>query len=270
MSEPVVETLSAADIPSNVRLSNSVGWPDTEAEWRVIHEAALVLGARRDGELIGQGALGLYEGAGSIAKMVIAPDAQRQGIGAAILDGLLSEAESRSRPVVGLVATAFGRRLYESRGFEALGGVCILMGTPRLEEALAGAPPVGEAEQILAIERRFNGSSRTAVLCGRLRESSATALLAGGFALATAHEFGARLGPVLADSEEAARALTMSIFCALGGPVRVDVPAEQSAFRAWLLGLGLVEKGVNVEMARGGALPWNTQQRFALATQAWG
>jgi len=191
MSEPVVETLSAADIPSNVRLSNSVGWLDTEAEWRVIHEAALVLGARRDGELIGQGALGLYQGAGSIAKMLIAPDAQRQGIGAAILDGLLSEADSRSLPIVGLVATAFGRPLYESRGFEALGGVCILMGTPRLEEALAVAPPVGEAEQILAIERRFNGSSRTAVLCGRLRESSATALLAGGFALATAHEFGA-------------------------------------------------------------------------------
>ena len=69
---------------------------------------------------------------------------------------------------------------------------------------------------------------------------------------------------------DAARALTMSIFRALGGPVRVDVPAEQSAFRAWLLGLGLVEKGVNVEMARGGVLPWNTPQRLALATQAWG
>ncbi|HEY5376965.1 MAG TPA: hypothetical protein VIK01_24960 [Polyangiaceae bacterium] len=80
----------------------------------------------------------------------------------------------------------------------------------------------------------------------------------------------ARLGPVLADAEETARALTMSIFRAVGGPVRVDVPAEQRAFRAWLLGLGLVEKGVNVEMARGGALHWNTPRRFALATQAWG
>ena len=62
----------------------------------------------------------------------------------------------------------------------------------------------------------------------------------------------------------------MSIFRAVAGPVRVDVPAQRSAFRAWLLGLGLVEKGVNVEMARGGALPWDVPQRFALATQAFG
>jgi hypothetical protein len=145
-----------------------------------------------------------------------------------------------------------------------------LMGTPRLDDTLTAAPPVSDAEQILALERRFNGSARTAVLRGRLRESSATALLAGGFALATAHEFGARLGPVLADTEQTARTLTMSIFRAIGGPVRLDVPAEQTGFRAWLLELGLVEKGVNVEMSRGGALYWGTPQRFALATQAWG
>src|SRR5450432_1185264 len=156
MSALVVETLSTADIASNVRLCNSVGWPDTEAEWRVIHEAALVLGVRRDGQLLGQGALGLYPGAGSIAKMVVAPDARRNGIGAAILDALLNEAARRSLPVVGLVATALGRPLYESRGFEALGGVGILMGTPRLDEALTIAPPVNEAEQILELERRFN------------------------------------------------------------------------------------------------------------------
>jgi GNAT superfamily N-acetyltransferase len=270
MSELVVETLSASDIPSNVGLCRSVGWPDTEAEWRVVHEAALVLGVRRAGQLIGQGALGLYEAAGSIAKMVVAPDARRQGIGAAILDALLSEAKDRSLQVVGLVATALGRPLYEPRGFEALGGVCILMGTPRLDGALKVAPPVSDEEQIFALERRFAGSARAAVLRGRLRESNATALLGGGFALATAHEFGARLGPVLADTEETARVLTLSIFRAVGGPVRVDVPAERGAFRAWLLDLGLVEKGVNVEMARGGGLPWNVPQRFALATQAWG
>jgi len=32
----------------------------------------------------------------------------------------------------------------------------------------------------------------------------------------------------------------------------------------------LVEKGVHLEMARGGALPWCVPQRFGQATQAWG
>ncbi len=95
-AELVLEALSAEDIPKNVALSNSVGWPDTESEWRVIHRAALVLGVSRGGELVGQGALGLFQASASVAKMVVAPSAQRQGIGAKILDALLAEAERRS------------------------------------------------------------------------------------------------------------------------------------------------------------------------------
>jgi GNAT superfamily N-acetyltransferase len=270
MSALVVDTLTAADIPSNVRLSQAVGWADTEAEWRVIHEAALVLGVHRDAELVGQGALGSFEGAGSLAKMVVAPNAQRRGIGAAILDHALAEATSRGLSVVGLVATALGRPLYESRAFQPLGGVCILMGTPHLDAELPELPAALDAAQLCALEQRFTGSARTTMLRGRLRESCASAADAEGFVLATAHEVGARVGPLFAENEAAARALAMSVFRAVAGPVRVDVPAEQSSFRAWLLGLGLQEKGLNVEMSRGGVPPWRVAQRFALATQAWG
>jgi GNAT superfamily N-acetyltransferase len=270
MSPLVIDTLTVADIASNVRLSQSVGWPDTEGEWRVAHEAALVLGVRRDAELVGQGALGSFEGAGSLAKMVVAPHAQRQGVGAAILDHALGEATSRGLFVVSLVATALGRPLYESRAFQPLGGVCILVGTPRFDHALAELPAAPDAERLCALERRFTGSARTAMLRARFRESTASAADAGGFVLATAQQSGARVGPLFAESEEVARSLAMSVFRAAAGPVRVDVPAEQSAFRAWLLGLGLLEKGVNVEMSRGGQPPWRVAQRFALATQAWG
>jgi len=54
------------------------------------------------------------------------------------------------------------------------------------------------------------------------------------------------------------------------GPVRLDVPGEHRAFRDWLRGLGLVERGVHLEMARGRVLPWRVSERFGLATQAWG
>src|SRR3954454_23120960 len=120
-SELVIEALSEADISDNIALSKSVAWPDTESEWRVIHQAALVLGVKRAGELVGQGALGLFEASASIAKMVVAPSAQRQGIGAQILDALLGEADRRSLGRVGLVATPLGRPLYESRGFTPVG-----------------------------------------------------------------------------------------------------------------------------------------------------
>ena len=243
-SKIVVEALSERDLLQNVALSNSVGWPDSESEWRVIHQAALVLGVRRGGELIGQGALGLFEGSASIAKMVVAPSAQRQGVGAKILDALLTEAERRSLTRVGLVATALGRPLYESRGFAPGAEVAILVGTP---------PPTDES----------SGS-------GLLQEASASAIFGDGFALATTQRLGSRVGPIFADSEATARALTRDLFQRLTGPVRLDVPGEQRAFRHWLEGLGLLEKGVHLEMSRGGPLPWHVPQRFGQATQAWG
>ena len=247
-----------------------MGWPDTEAEWRVIHEAALVFGVRQGGELVGQGALGLYEGAGSIAKMVVLPSVRRQGIGAKILDRILGEAERRGLSALGLVATPLGRPLYESRGFVPVGDVVITMGTAQLTELSSTLSQASDAEPLLAIERRFMAGSRTNMLCGRLREACASALAPDGFALATAHDTGARIGPIVADGEETARLLASTLFQRLNGPVRLDVPGGQSAFRDWLLSLGLVEKGVHVEMARGGTLPWHVPERFCLATQAWG
>jgi len=269
-SELVVEALTPEDLPHNIALSKSVGWPDTESEWRVMYEAALVLGVKRDGELVGQGGLGLFEASASIAKMVVAPNAQRQGIGGRILDALLVEAERRALTSVGLVATALGRPLYESRGFTPLAEVAIFMGTPVLTGEPSGSASVEAAEQLLAIERRFTGNARSAVLRGRLQDAAASAICAGGFALATRQPLGSRIGPIFADSEETARTLTRDLFLRLGGPVRLDVPGEQRAFRGWLSSLGLLEKGVNLEMSRGGAPPWNVPQRFGQATQAWG
>jgi GNAT superfamily N-acetyltransferase len=269
-SSVVVEQLSGADIAQNVALSNSVAWPDTEGEWRVLHEAALVLGVRGDGALVGQGALGLCEGAGSVAQMIVADRARRQGIGAAILDELLAHAARRALSVVGLVATPLGRPLYETRGFAPVGEVVILVGTPLAGGAWQATNPVVDAAQIVAIELRFMATSRAAMLRGRLRESCASALAAGGFALATAHQSAARIGPIIADDEATARSLASALFHAVAGPVRLDVPADQGSFRAWLMSQGLVEKGVRVEMARGGALPWQVPERFGLATLAWG
>ena len=116
-TDPAVERLTAGHVPENVALARAVGWPDSASDWRILHEAAVVLGVRREGRLIGQGALGLYGAAGVIAKMIVAPDVQRQGVGLRLLDALLREAEDRAVGVVGLVATAAGRPLYERRGF---------------------------------------------------------------------------------------------------------------------------------------------------------
>jgi hypothetical protein len=192
------------------------------------------------------------------------------------LDALLAEAEQRSLTTLGLVATALGRPLYESRGFELTGEVAVFVGTPVLDAIREAVDPIADVESVIAYERRFVTCSRSALLRERHREASVTALCresdgrTSGFALAETKAPYTLVGPVIADSEQQARALTRTIFSSITGPVRIDVPAQQGAFRAWLSGLGLPELGLRPEMARGGTLPWQVPERFALAAQAWG
>lgn len=278
---PLIETLTPSDIPDNVALAQAVGWQDVESDWRVLHDAALVLGARRERRLVAQGALGVYGKAGTIAKMVVAPECQRGGLGAALLDALLHEASRQSVTIIGLVATPFGQPLYERRKFVTVGEVVVLTGTPaRITSDVAlteiGCGPLNDARVAADLNEQWLGCSRAAMLGARFREAAATAMTlsaAGprGFAMATAQGPLSLVGPIIAETENDARALTRHLFVNLSGGVRVDVPAEQGAFRTWLRGLGLRELGARSEMALGAArLPWQVPQRFALAAQAWG
>lgn len=273
MLEGIVEALSPADIAGNVALSASVGWPDTHQEWQAIYDAARVLGVRRADGLVAQGALCIFESAGSIAKMVVAPAAQRQGLGTKVFDRLLHEAEQHGLSALGLVATPLGQAMYATRGFRATGEVAIILGTPRLErwsESKLDIEPVVDVQQLLSLERRFMAGSRAAVLRGRLSQSCASAVCSGGFALATPQGNIARVGPIIAEDEPTARALTLALAARVKGPMRFDIPGEKAGFRAWLSELGLLEKGVHLEMALGSVPPWHVPARFALATQAWG
>jgi GNAT superfamily N-acetyltransferase len=271
-----IEHLTPADVPANVALSRSVGWKDVESEWRVLHDAGDVRGVRHEGRVVAQGVLGDYDNATTLAKMVVAGDWQRRGLGARLLDGFLAQADARGVPV-GLCATDLGRPLYESRQFEVSGELVILTGTAGLGTTGADAVvPLLDAETAVELDRRFSGCERGRMVRARFREAGAShrvALASGGqgFGLASAQGEGTLVGPILADTDDGARALAAALLSAAVGPVRIDVPVEHVAFRQWLQAIGLREQGVRVEMARGaGRMPWQVAERFALATQAWG
>jgi GNAT superfamily N-acetyltransferase len=272
-----IEVLSAADISENVTLARSVGWHDSEGDWRVMHAGAFVLGARHTGRLIAQGALGRFGRVGTIAKMIVANDFQRQGLGSRILQALLAEALRAGIEQLGLVATPFGRPVYERAGFVTVGDVVVLTGIPRVAEGSTHATQLSSAGSASALERRFFACDRSTVIDARFHEAIASAAVsepnAGtqAYALATAQEAHAPIGPVIAENETQAHAVVSSIFGKLGRAVRIDVPAEHVSFRAWLRSIGLEEQTVRAEMSSDGRrLPWQVPERFALIAQAWG
>ncbi len=278
MSTPAVvfdiERLAPTDVPANVALSQSVGWKDMESEWRVLHRAGEVRGVRHAGRVVVQGVLGDYGTAATLAKMIVATEWQRRGLGARLLDGFLADADARGTPV-GLCATDLGRPLYASRGFEVSGELMILTGTPNLGTTTPGSV-VGplDVQRAVDLDRRFSGCDRSRMLRARFDEAGAKVALAdgeNGFGLASQQGAGTLLGPLLAETEQGAQALALALFAAAPGPVRIDVPRQHAAFRQWLESLGLREQALRIEMARGAKrMPWQAPQRFALATQAWG
>jgi GNAT superfamily N-acetyltransferase len=274
VSAAAFERLLPSDVPKNVALSGSVGWQDVESEWRVLHEAAEVRGARREDHLLVQGALGDYGTCMTLAKMVVAPDEQRRGWGARLLDDFMAKADARGLPV-GLCATDQGRSLYASRQFQVTGTLVILVGVPDVGTGEGETVvPLLDAERAVQLDRRFSGCDRSRMLRARWREASDKFQLSdgeSGFGLASAQGEGTLVGPILAETEQAARQLARALLASATGPVRIDVPSEHVAFRSWLVALGLEEKAERVEMGRGAQrLPWQVAQRFALATQAWG
>jgi hypothetical protein len=203
--------------------------------------------------------------------MVVAPALQRQGVGARLLDAVIVEAERQAIGVLGLVATPFGEKLYESRGFVRTSEVIVFTGTPAPSATSVRAEPIAEASVAEQIDRRFIACSRAQVLAARLGVAIASASLPDAHGMASAHEELALVGPVVAATEAGARAIASALFGAVNRPVRIDVPAEHTSFRAWLRELGLRELGARAEMARGATrLPWQVPERFALIAQAWG
>jgi GNAT superfamily N-acetyltransferase len=272
---PEVEILTDVDISLNVALAHAVGWQDTEGDWKVIHESALVVGVRDGTRLVAQGALGSFGGVGTIAKLVTAPDRQHSGLGRRVLEVLLTKAKGLA--TVGLVATPQGRRLFEAQGFVVEGEIVVLMGTPQVPLGHGHASPIEALEEALALDRRLLGCDRSKMLRSREGQALATAGVTGatgtlcGYAMATELGSHAMVGPVIAEDEEGARNLVVGMCRELGDAVRIDVPSDQQSFRQWLRSIGLREQGTRVEMRRGSSpLPYRVRQRYALATQAWG
>jgi GNAT superfamily N-acetyltransferase len=276
-STPKVETLTAKDIPSNLALSESAGWKDTEGDWQVVHECGMVLGFRGVDGLIGQGVLGLFETAGTIAKLVIAKDLQHQGLGKKLLDALLTAAKKKHISTLGLVTPNPGRPFYESRGFVPMGDIVVFMGNPHLPLGHGHFGALEDIDSAIELDARWLNCKRGTMLRARERQAVATSAVNGadgqlkGYAMATQFGSHALVGPVIADHLETAQTLITGLAQELDDAIRIDVPAEQVGFRHWLRSIGLREQGTRLEMGLGEpALPWRVEQRFALATQAWG
>lgn len=250
-------------------------------DWALHLRLGRGFGARDgDGSLLGTAIWWDWDGKlATLGLVVVRPDCQGRGIGRMLMRAILAETGERT---VGLVATNAGLKLYQDCGFVVSGGIVQCQGTVA---GSAASPPkgvlvreagLGDRTALYALDAAAVGARRPALLDAVL-DAGLPALLAerggrlvGGALLRPAGR-GTTVGPLIADSEDVARALADAALDRIGGFARLDVPASAERLVAHLESRGLPVVDRVTAMLRGAPPPAGDKtRRFGLVSQAFG
>ena len=271
-----MRALVPSDAGRLVALSAEAGWNQTADDWRLMLELGEGIGCwEPDGAPIASALVLPYDGGFAWLSMVLVTAPwRRRGLATRLVRRCLDRLAEIGVPPI-LDATEGGRRTYSRLGFTDLWTYTRLAAErPRLAPAAGiDVRPMTptDLDAVAALEARAFGAPRKHVLAAMLARAPDAAYLAEsggrlcGLVLARDGRLAIQLGPLVAETPEVARGLAAAALAGTGGPVFVDLPDAQGAFRAALEGAGFAAQRGLVRMAAGRGDPGEASLRYALA-----
>ena len=275
--DAVLVPFAKAHLDGALRLSQEMSWPYRLEDWDVALQLGHGFVLLRAGVVIGTAVWWPYGDAHASAGMIIvAKGAQGRGYGARLMDALLAAAHPRA---VTLNSTAEGLALYARRGFASIGVIQQHQGIPnKHHEApstrLVRAMAASDFEAIARLDQEATGWARQPMLRRLIERGDGHVLLRDGvprgYAISRLFGRGYVIGPVVAESPAAARALIEAALARLGRVfVRVDTAAT-SQIGEWLEAIGLPQVSDATTMVLGPQTQSAAPARvFALANQSF-
>ena len=274
--------LVAADLQQCLDVAASVGWERERSKWRLLLTLGKGFGVESEaGLLVGTGFATRLGALSAIGLVLVDPRFGRRGLGTQLVRACL---DAEPDALAFLFATEQGRPLYEGLGFRPAGTIAKHIGVFRGPPSAGAVRPV-HIDDLPAIERLDSeavGVSRRRLLEPLLREGlGGLVALDGsgqpcGYGFSWQNETVRMLGPIVTDGsvgdgESSARDLLCGLAHGVTGTVRVDIPDDQPAFRAFAQSVGLEPLPESPLLTMGGApLPGARSQLFAIAAQALG
>lgn len=274
-----LSVLEPGDLVQAKGLSDALSWPYRLEDWAFALSQGEGLGFFDGERLIGT-ALRFNFGPNFATVGMIIVDSGYRGkrLGARLVDALLEGTGERS---VILNATLDGLELYRRRGFKGFDVTCQHQGIAGAIPPSDPAFPVTPARDadwpaIIALDEAATGMDRSHLLKS-LSGCARASILPGdggsilGYAITREFGRGHVIGPVLAESREAAIALISKAMTGLEGKfVRLDT-SPTTGLADWLEARGLI-KVDSVEAMVRGSLPERTSPAriFALCSQSLG
>ena len=279
-----VRRLTAADLPQCSALAVDRDWEPTPDRWRLLYELGEMYGVDDPaGGLAGAVALIRYgPGLASIGKMLVARRHGRQGLGGRLMRHAMDQAGDT---VICLLATEYGRPLYERLGFRAIDRSVryigsLTAGQPDPAEAGQAAPrevSAADLPGIAELDLRSFGADRGALLTAlpRLADQFVVSDLVAsdgpavrGFGAAWRSADTLTIGPVVAGDLALATTLIASLAAGSDLPVRIEVPGRHPGLASWAAARGLTVRAEATFMVRGGDLPGAREHVYLPANMA--
>lgn len=235
--------------------------------------------AELDGRAVGTAGALCYGPFAHIGLVAVRPDAQRRGVGAALMERLLAGLEARGCASAVLDATEAGAGLYARFGFVEVERTVRYV----RQEGDAERPPASRAvtpllpadlPEVAAFDAPIFGADRTAVLASYLRDAAGRAFLTrdergeiAGYLIAQP----AAIGPWAARSAEDAEALLgAALASGFGGGVKAIVPGANRAAPHVLMRYGFRPQRSLRRMLRGRPIAAQRELLYGQASLAIG
>lgn len=258
-----IRSLSAAEAVRLVDWAREEGWNPAPGDAEAFYAADRfgMIGAFVDGEMAaGISAIRYGRSYGFIGLYIAAPKFRGQGHGRAVWDAGMAWLHRRT---IGLDGVPAQQQNYAQMGFVATYGSARFAGRPVFDpDGAAGVsyrtPTRDDFAEIAALDRRYFPEPREAFVRAWLTEPRRwlLAFLDGrlvGMAALRPCAVGAKLGPLVAESDEIALALVARLAANWDGEIQIDAPLVNSGFIAALEAAGMVRSFETARMYRGPA-----------------
>jgi predicted N-acetyltransferase YhbS len=246
--ESTEHALGPGHLQGCLALSKSANWNQNEADWRLMLEIGHGWGITlADGTLAASTVVLPYGSFAWVSMVLVLPEQRRQGYATQLLRTALADLKAKGLTPI-LDATPAGREVYVQEGFRDTWGFrrFQLNETTTALERSTQVHVLRDADwpALLALDAQAFGASRERLLrslAARLPQAALVAEQDGalaGFLLGREGREARQLGPLVARSSAAARALLAEGLARVPPPVYLDLVDREPGIAAWLESLG--------------------------------
>jgi GNAT superfamily N-acetyltransferase len=261
--------LTPADVPHALALSAKVDWNQTAEDWRLFVDRAHALGLfDGDAGLVATAAALPYDnGFGYISMVIVDPAWRRRGLARRLMGECVDALRRKQRSAL-LDATPAGALVYRDLGFAELATMERWEGEGGSGEVRAAAIRLGpnDLDRLIAADAEAFGSRRRFLLEDFLRREGTLAWACDDSYLVMRRGHRAmQIGPLIASSAEAARALLATAIATARGKVFLDLFTRWRDLAALLETCGFVRQRPFVRMVLDRPTLPGDPQRLAIA-----